>query len=197
MRLITLQHKNVYETLIKDKIYKCTYLSEWHKESPKSYGILSKRLGITDGTYPIFAWANVIGLPIKMNTETLTRIYEMVKLDLPNYYAFELEVPDNLVDIQGFYAFTSTKFEEYQDEIEPSEEKFITTYEDSNEELQATIPYIKLDWVKNVCTLTQEKYTEKIVTSEVYNKEALAKYNIGEVIYSDRVRVKPTKMDIF
>lgn len=99
MKIISFQHKKVFDEIINRGIYSCSYISRYHNEAPKCYQFLKDKLKEKTGIKcnPIFGWANINGLPMILNKESLSRANEMVKFDENYYYILELEIPDEYI----------------------------------------------------------------------------------------------------
>lgn len=156
MKLITFQHKDILNQLNNGK-YICNKISKYQSFTPLSYNILRNRLIDKIGSCenPIFAWAQVIpGKELKVDSKTIGRALEMTGFNFEHYLIFELDVDDKYVDIQDFYNFVDMRCEEegidcYYNSFDefPIDKVFTIDYE---YELQATIPMIKLEWVKSI-----------------------------------------------
>ena len=196
MKLITLQHKDVLNDIISNGRYECTMISNYHKESPKIYKILANRLGLSDGVYPIFTWAYLDNKPVSLNSETVTSANSKVPLKIKDYYAFELEVPDDKTDLQDFYAFAATKSDEYEFEIDPKAEMFTCDIgEVAN--IQCTIPEIRNEWIRAVYNMNEEKVLFDFKTVGVFNESFREKFNIPDVVKSERTQVELKEIQLF
>lgn len=149
MKLLTVQHRIVLETLQNNGRYYCNFISEYQKTTPQCYKRLAEQLaektGISVAT-PVFCFSNVIGLPLKANKKTFYRIDGMIGIP-EDKVILELSVPEKIALHTDFYDFADVKYEEeYEEGIELVD--YIMTDYRFNErygewrECQTLIPYI-------------------------------------------------------
>lgn len=150
-KILTFQHKSVLDK-INEGVYKCDILSKYYNNTPKCYKMLRDRLRIDHN--PIFGWAKVLEEEININQKTIKRCLEMTEFDSKDYVLLELNIPDKFVDLQNFYMFVDARCEE--EGIDPYYENFedfpfdvIFEFEE-NEEIQATFPEIRKEWIENI-----------------------------------------------
>ena len=206
MKLISFQHKSVLDKLNRDGIYECSTLSKFHESTPKCYNELSKRLNLRENISPVFAWYNVNGLPLEINSDSIGRALEMTGCDTTKYYLFELNVPDEYVDLQYFYNFVDMRcVEEFDDNV------CITWYNvfnvdrnDNDNEIQATLPFIKREWIKNIYEVTYEQITKEF-DSSILNMDYCKEHNLQipktavswEVTNINKLNCISKKMELF
>ena len=178
MKLITFQHKDIIKDLNSKGIYECRLKSSFSKATPDCYKMLANRLNLTENVYPIFAWYNVLGLPLVVNIDTINRAMEMTGFKIDEYYLFELEVPDEFVDLQYFFNFVDMRcVEEFNDNVFTTwKDVFNVDKTESRIEIQATLPNIRKEWIMNVYEMTEEDVP--INLGSKINLEYLKKNNL-------------------
>lgn len=188
IKLLTFQHKEVWNEIQQKGIYRCTKKLGYHIDSPIIYrhaweAIPNKSQDYRRcPSYPIFCWYEVFNSLIQIDRETISRCLEMVPFNIENYILLEIEIPKNKVNIHNFYDFASFRLDEIEDISLPIErlKKLFTTV--NQEEKQAVIEYITKDYILNIYTLKQYKILK---VNPFLNKEVEHfEYDIDECIYS-------------
>ena len=178
MKLITFQNKNIIKDLNYKGVYECILKSSFNKATPNCYKMLASRLNLAEDTYPVFAWYNVIGLPLVVNMGTINRAREMTGFKVDDCYLFELEVPDEFVDLQYFYNFVDMRCsEEFEDNVVTTWRDVFNVDRNKNElEIQATLPSIRREWVINVYEMIEEDVDINLASK--FNPEYFRKNNL-------------------
>lgn len=162
MKIISFQHKKVLDDILNNGIYRCEYISQFHKEAPKCYKYLRDKVyeKTNIDNNPVFGWANIIiDKKMEVDKETISRAYEMVPFEENDYYILELEIPNELLIVQDFYDFACYKADEMEGVYEPISDKLLQL--NYGREMQAVFPYIKKEWLINIYS-----YTMKVIQKE-------------------------------
>ena len=152
MKILSFQHKSVLDKILSTGEYKCDYISRTHKSSPLIYNKLrtdmNKQLK-EKCINPIFGWYRVIDDEIVFNDETINRALQMVSFDHNNYIALLLEIPESYVLLTDFYEFADMRLFEEEHPTAVIE----LSYKIYDDEVQATFPVIKKEWLKKAYTI--------------------------------------------
>lgn len=158
MKILTFQHKEVWEEIKKNGLYIAKRDSYYRSKTPKCYDIVFNNIKIREkgSTQPIFGWYAVLDKDnnkLVVNSKTVSRCMEMTGQDENAYLLFELEIDENRVSLQDFYTFVDARCEEerfdpYYDSFEEFPIKEVFNIGDG--EVQCTISSIKLNDIRNI-----------------------------------------------
>jgi hypothetical protein len=168
MKIITIQSEEIFDILKESGIYHCSFISEYNESTPLSYNHLANKLTAMGKPcdIPIFAWSKVIDDEINMSVTSLLRMNEMTPFK-ENTIILELEVSDDELLLTDFYNFVDMRYSEEFPKGNPNYEEISTTWEDvfnirRDVEIQAILPYIKHEWVKNAYHYSLEYTTPRL-----------------------------------
>lgn len=177
MKIFSFQHKEVINQIITDDVYKCSYVSEYRKQSPILYAVLQefiyKKTNID--SFPIFGWSKIENIDEMSSIEdVILNTYYKVGFDSDNYILMELDIPDCYISQHDFYDFASFKLDEEEglcglDDLRNFIYSNIST---DSINIQATFPVILKEWVTNVYSYSfsyQDEFKYKI--ENVYIKK--------------------------
>jgi hypothetical protein len=155
MKIITIQSHEIADILKESGIYHCSFISGYNECTPLAYKYLAGKLSVIGKPcdIPIFGWNKVIDDDINLSVASLLRMNEMTPFN-PDTIILELEVPDDEVILTDFYNFVDMRYSEEFPKGSPDYDEISTTWEDvfnirEDVEIQAILPYIKQEWVKN------------------------------------------------
>lgn len=154
MKLITIQHASVLNLLKNNNTYYADFLR-----------ILDNKSNLVEPYRLIMSHYNYSSVPIFCNV--LNRRAEFYGANTENAVIIELDVPDDLVKIQSYYDWVDViYFMEFPNELDGMNiDKFAKdvlegmNVDDDRRAIQATIPYIKPEWLVGSYKLTS-KFTD-------------------------------------